>query len=184
MSLEKESSKNDLKYPSFSIVIEWEQTRFYDSWRTLRMLEKLANQLIEVLPKMSTKTEVIFVYNNEDIDGSEIEPIIKEKLEPCSSIIDIKIIYSAGLDYYQQKNFGAKHCHGDVIIFLDSDVIPDDGWLEGFLKCFLQPEIKVVGGNSYIAPNTFLEKAFSIFWFFPPPTKKGSIVEDTRFFLQ
>jgi len=153
----------------------------YGSYRSNKMLEILANQLLEVSPKMSTKPEIIIVYNNEDINGSEIEPLIKKKLNPCSSIIDLKIISSSGLHYYQQKNFGAKHCHGDVIIFLDCDVIPDEGWLIGLLECFLQPEIKVVGGQSYISSDTFLEKAFSVFWIMPPPTEKGPIYEDTKF---
>jgi len=171
----------DSTYPSFSIIIEWENMLIYDRQRSLQMLENLANQLVEISPKMSTKPEIIIVYNNEDVNGSEIEPVIKEKLTPCRLIIDLKIISLGGLHYYQQKNFGANHCHGDVIIFLDCDVIPDEGWLEGLLKCFLQPEIKVVGGNSYIDSNTFLEKAFSVFWIMSPPTKKGPVFEDTSF---
>jgi len=180
MTLEHEKPLES-SYPSFSIIIEWENMLLYDSYRSNKMLEILANQLLEVSSKMSTKPEIIIVYNNEDINGSEIEPLIKKKLNPCSSIIDLKIIPSPGLHYYQQKNFGANHCNGDVIIFLDCDVIPNEGWLKGMLECFLQPEIRVVGGESYISSDTFLEKAFSIFWFMSPPSEKGPIYEDTKF---
>ncbi len=77
MTLEHEKPLES-SYPSFSIIIEWENMFLYDSYRSIKMLEILANQLLEVSPKMTKKPEIIIVYNNEDINGSEIEPLIKK----------------------------------------------------------------------------------------------------------
>ena len=71
MTLEHEKPLKS-SYPSFSIIIEWENMLLYDSYRSNKMLEILANQLLEISSKVSTKPEIIIVYNNEDINGSEI----------------------------------------------------------------------------------------------------------------
>lgn len=44
------------------------------------------------------------------------------------------------------RNLGVQATHGDVIVFLDADGIPDPGWLERLSARFADPCVTVVGG--------------------------------------
>jgi hypothetical protein len=80
---------------------------------------------------------------------------------------EVRIISTEGLEYVEQKNFGARQSNPDLIIFLGSDVIPEPGWLIGLLGAFRNPEVQVAGGNTYLSPEGLYGKAFALFWFFP-----------------
>jgi len=177
MKLESKNIQRNKFYPSFSIVIEWENVLRAEKWRTRKMLQQLCQQIIKLFPTLLSKPEVIIVYNPEGVEGKELEKIAKEDLKQCNSIIELKIIPAVGLHYYQQKNFGVQHATHDIIIFIDSDVIPEEGWLTGTLEPFSDHRIQVACGNTHIPPNTILEKAFAWFWSFPPKSDSGSISE-------
>ena len=76
------------------------------------------------------------------------------------------MIPTDGLKYYQLKNYGASQSDGDVIILIDSDVIPDPGWFDALMSVIDNPEVEVACGNTYVSMETFFSKAFSMFWFF------------------
>jgi cellulose synthase/poly-beta-1,6-N-acetylglucosamine synthase-like glycosyltransferase len=82
-------------------------------------------------------------------------------------MIQLRIIPASGLHYYDLKNFGAKHSKGELIIFLDSDVIPENGWLIGLLESFQRPDVLVVGGNTYMTEGSLYEKSLALLYFFP-----------------
>ena len=110
------------------------------------MLQQLSKQIIEISPNLSSKAEIIIVYNSDILEHYEIERIVNEPLEPCGSMIDLKIIPATKLDYYELKNFGFQQSHRDIIIFLDCDVVPEEGWLVAMLEPFQNPRVSVVGG--------------------------------------
>lgn len=164
---------NDFSYSDFSIVIEWENfLQTNETWRARKMLQQLCKQLVEISPRMSSKVELIIVHDPGEIDASKIEKFAKEQLINCSSMIEFKIIPGPGLHYYEMKNLGSKHCSNDLILFTDSDVIPDEGWIVGFLESFKIPKISVVGGNTYVSLNTLFEKSLALIWFSPPLDEK------------
>ncbi len=149
---------------SFSIIIEWENILNAEMRRVKKLFQQLSKQLIEVSSEGFSRPEIIILYNSNEVKGSVIEQIANEQLKPCLSLIDFKIIPAPGLHYYEMKNFGAQYSDKDVVIFLDSDVIPDDGWLSGLLGSFKRQEVSLVGGNAYIAPNSLYEKGFAWLW--------------------
>ncbi|MGH9921160.1 MAG: glycosyltransferase family 2 protein [Nitrososphaerales archaeon] len=126
------------------------------------MLRQLCKQLIEVSHSSCSKPEIIIVYNSNETEGFRVEQLIKEQLTPCNSMIELKIIPAPGLHYYELKNFGAKHTSANIIIFLDSDVIPEDGWLASLLESFQWPEVCIVGGHTYIPPENLYKKAYGL----------------------
>jgi len=163
----------DFSYPDFSIVIECQTFLQTDeTWHARKMLQQLCKQLVEISPKMSSKVELIIVHDPVEIDASKIEKFAKEQLINCSSMIELKIIPGPGLHYYEMKNLGSKHCSNDLILFTDTDVIPDEGWIVGFLESFKMSKISVVGGNSYVSLNSLLEKSLALIWFTPPLNEK------------
>jgi len=90
-----------------------------------------------------------------------MEQIVNEPLEPCGSMIDLKIIPATKLDYYELKNYGVRQSHQDIIIFLDCDVVPEEGWLVAMLEPFQNPRSSVLGGMNN-APKGLYAKAFAV----------------------
>ena len=84
--------------------------------------------------------------------------------------------------YYEQKNTGAKLSSGEVLIFLDSDVVPDEGWLEGLLAAMDDPSVGVVGGETYHATDTLHDKLFAAFWTFTTRRESRGIYRYKNFY--
>jgi len=158
---ESNNGNRDSSYPSFSIIIEWENRLFSEERLAVKMLQQLSKQIIEISPNLSSKPEVIIVYDSDNLEHYEMERIVNEPLEPCGSMIDLRIIPAAKLRYYELKNYGFRQSHGDIIIFLDCDVVPEEGWLVAMLEPFQNPGISVLGGMNN-APKGLYAKAFAV----------------------
>jgi hypothetical protein len=76
-----------------------------------------------------------------------------------------------GLAYFEMKNRGAELARGGVVIFLDSDVIPQPGWLATLLAAFADPEVQVVASRAYLRPDTLYSKTVALTWLFELPPK-------------
>ena len=87
----------------------------------------------------------------------------------------LRLTAAPGLNYYEQKNRGAREAAAEIVVYLDSDVIPEDNWLISLLTPFPDSNVQVVSGNSYLTATGPYSKAFALFWFFPLPanTKCG-----------
>lgn len=167
MTIHAENGGHATYYHSFSIVIEWENILLSEAWRTHKMLQELRQQIIQIYPKLLSKPEIIVVHNSEQMERSQVEQFVNEQFEACSSLIQLRIIPASGLHYYDLKNFGAKHSKGELIIFLDSDVIPEDGWLVSLLESFQHSDVLVVGGNTYMTAGSVYEKSLALLYFLP-----------------
>jgi len=178
---ESNNGGSDSSFPSFSIVIEWENILLSEKWRTVEMLRQLSKQIVEISPNLSSKVEIIIVYNSENFEHYKVEQFVNEPLEPCGSMIDLRIIPAAKLRYYELKNYGVQQSHQDIIILLDSDVIPEEGWLVGILEPFQNPETSILTAlHSY--PKSLCEKAFSVVWNWNFESENGDqIYEIDRF---
>ncbi len=158
-----------LKYPSFTVVIEWGRFLQTDEvWRARTMLQRLNEQILQVSKKISNG-EILIIFDPEEIDGSEVEKFAKKQLSPCINIIKFRLIPSPRLLSYEMKNFGAEKSSNELILLVDSDVIIDDGWLVGYLESFKDPEVNVVSGNTYLGLNTLVEKVLGLVSFIPLP---------------
>ena len=51
--------------------------------------------------------------------------------------------------------------------FLDSDVVPEPGWLDRLLDALAGPGVEVVAGGTYVEPVGLVGKTFALTWFFP-----------------
>ena len=70
-----------------------------------------------------------------------------------------------GSTNYDQKNLGACEARGEIIIFIDSDVIPEDDWLEALLECYLEERPDVVAGATYINGPSLYDRAVPLRFF-------------------
>lgn len=164
---------------TFSIVIEWENARLSELGLAREMLRQLHEQLVEV---DYPRPEIIILHDKDNVDAQLIEKVVGEVSGSRAWPADIRIIPTAGLEYYEQKNFGAHQSDADLIIFLDSDVIPERGWLAGLLEAFENPDIQVVAGDTYVSLEGFYNKAFALFWLFALRTEGDGLVRTNNFF--
>jgi len=178
---ESNNSNRHSSFPSFSIVIEWENILLSEKWRTVEMLRQLSKQIVEISPNLSSKPEVIIVYDSDNFEHCQVEQFVNQQLEPCSSMIDLRIIPAAKLRYYELKNYGVQQSHQDIIILLDSDIIPKEGWLVAMLEPFQNPGTSILTAlHSY--PKSLCEKAFSVIWNWNFKSENGDqIYEIDRF---
>jgi GT2 family glycosyltransferase len=58
--------------------------------------------------------------------------------------------------YPEQRNIGIANAKGEIIIFIDADCIPDDGWLDEIIKPIIEQgelivagSVKSIGGRSF-----------------------------------
>jgi hypothetical protein len=130
---------------------------------------------------LQVTVEVVVLYNDEEIDGRAVESIVTTLVPRDSPDFDLRILPASGLHYYELKNFGARLAKGDLVVFLDSDVIPQPNWLVNLVGSFANPEIQVVGGEAYIDPEGLAGKTFALFWFFDRPSTVGRLYKQQQF---
>jgi len=71
----------------------------------------------------------------------------------------IRVPYTGPFDFASMNNLGARHASGEVLVFLNDDVIPlDPGWLEALVAQAERPEIGVAGAR-LVYPNGAIQHA-------------------------
>ncbi len=167
---------------SVTIVIEWDNARRSDLGRPLGMLRALYSQLREMQGTFRARPEIRVLYDGAKIEGVFIERLLREAAADAPWPADVVLLPVQGMRYYEQKNRGALGAGTDVILFLDSDVIPEPNWLRCLVESFCDARVSVVGGATYVAFDDFRGKAFALFWFFPLREETNELVTTDSFF--
>src|SRR4051812_7314277 len=153
------------RYPSFSIVVEWENARLSGAERAGRALRELISQVRELSADLVRPPQLIVLHEQQIVSRDVVERAVSKACgaePPCEVLIHA----TEGSDYYGQKNEGAQLASRRYVLFLDSDVIPEPGWLRSLVDS-LRPGVDVVGGDTYVETQSFFGRAFGLFWFFP-----------------
>jgi Glycosyl transferase family 2 len=152
--------------PSFSFIIEWDNARLSELGRTREMLKALQEQVVAHRPKPAQPPQIVILYDKTKVDPAIIHQVLAETIDGAAWDASVQIVPTDGLGYYELKNFGVPHTDREIVVFIDSDTIPESGWFDALMGAIEQPHIDVVGGNTYVRPDRFLAKAFGIFWFY------------------
>lgn len=168
--------------PSTSIVIEWDNARLSALARARAMLETLRRQIETLRPRFPAPPEILLLYDRHEIDPAGIEAALDAAFADAADLARRRIVGVEGLRYYALKNEGASMSSGEVVVFIDSDVIPDEGWLETLLESFEDPAVEIVGGQTYMPRRSLYSKAFALFWFFGVRADREDMAEEPWFF--
>ncbi len=148
-----------------SIILEWENALLSELDRTAVMIQKLFSQM----RKRKEDFELIIVHDPDLVD----EPFILDFLQQPNvnlakdELAIFRFLPRLGMHYFVLKNEGVMASTGDTVILIDSDVIPEDGWLSNLIEAFLENPDSIIGGLAYIDFSDFIGKCFALGWFFP-----------------
>jgi hypothetical protein len=165
----------------FSIVIEWENARLSELARSHRMLESLALQIAALDGRFFALCQIVFLYDRDSAQRPLIEQAVARRLAAVLAPGQLRLVDTEGLDYYQLKNFGARQCEGDVVVLLDSDVVPEADWLVKLIAPFRNPRAAVIAGTSYIELVGIYSKAVALWWLFPLRSEASGLRRVRRF---
>ena len=158
--------------PLVSFVVEWDNIRYYEVARARLMLRRLATQA----GALAVEAEILLLFDRLEIDPRVVDSVVEELRLGLPSRLVITPVGTQGLRYYQLKNAGARMAQGEIVVFVDSDVLPEEGWLENLLRPLREPSVQLVVGNSYIQADGVYGKAFALGWYFPMRSADGPVV--------
>jgi hypothetical protein len=159
---------------AYSVVIEWENVKLAESDRALEMLRRLSKQMAALAGSgAALRGEVLLICDGDDeAERRELTGMLERTFGAGAS--DVQVLTITG-KYYEKKNKGAASARGPIVLFLDSDVIPEEHWLELMVSPFDRPEVDIVAGTTYLDPMSLYAKAFAAFWFFPPRSREEGL---------
>jgi hypothetical protein len=176
-----------------SIVVEWANARLNGDHRAVRLLERLGRQWEEIqrrdyppllsrdarafLERLHARPQLLLVSST--ALGPALEARLRGRL-PAS--FDVVVHLAPGLEYYPLKSFGGSLAVGDLLLFVDCDVLPDEGWLAHLLGSFARPDIAVVCAQTYISPRDLWSRAFAIGWNYDLRDASGGLRTPDKFY--
>src|SRR5262245_6327151 len=116
-----------------SVIVEWENAKLSELERARRMLAKLGAQMAEAARERRLRADLSVIYDIDEIGPAVPRSAIESEIDADAWPGTIALVPAPGQRYYEQKNAGARLARGGILIYLDSDVVPDDGWLAGLL---------------------------------------------------
>ncbi|MEZ9795142.1 glycosyltransferase family 2 protein, partial [Vibrio splendidus] len=123
----------------YSVIIP----TYNDTERTV----KLVNTIKEIIPK-KVDVEIIIADNNPDL---QVEFI---------NIDDVRVIHCIEAGSYNARNKAILEAEGDLLIFTDSDCIPDENWISNIDKVVNRCGFDVIAGKTKIFRGNSTELAY------------------------
>ena len=159
--------------PRLSIIIEWSNALLTEAERPARMMEALAEQAAALDSGNDSAgengrfpIEVLVCFDGSSVDSESITRMAPLASPGLKGSIHVRHCNFPGAEYYDLKNLGAERASGELFLFLDSDVVPQDGWLESLWNTFREEEFAVVAGVSFIDPVNLYASATALNWVF------------------
>lgn len=159
---------------SFSLIVEWENAGRIGSARAEAMIAELGRQLAALPPDLGREAEILFIHDGSCGSESAVEAAVRTAPRlpaPWRSIA------APDSSYAGQKWHGAQLARGGILVFLDSDVVPEAGWLEGLVGPFERPEVDIVCGATFVDPVDFYSATMALGWLFPLRRPGTGLVE-------
>ncbi|CDX23181.1 Family 2 glycosyl transferase [Mesorhizobium sp. ORS 3324] len=157
------------EHPTYSIVVEMENAQFID-WDEMGVgLTALAREIAAVSSTGSAKPNIVISFAGQAWEAPSLRSRIEAKAPQLKEVAEVSFTAYPGGRYYDLKNNGVSVADAKVVVFMDSDTVPEPGWLSTLLRPFRDPEIVCVNGYTYLLCDDFFSRTFALIWFFPMP---------------
>ncbi|MEM8749046.1 MAG: glycosyltransferase [Pseudomonadota bacterium] len=166
----------------FEFILEWENALLSDVDRARAMLRELQQQARTYADAEKTSFDLRVMYDSDEIDVSVPQSVVDETIDRDIWPGEVRFVAAPGLEYYEQKNLGVEQSEASIIIFIDSDVIPQPGWLAALLSPLDDHSVKFVCGNTYQATDTEFDKISALFWKFDVKCEESGLDEVKAFY--
>ena len=175
---------------SASIIIEWYNATRATRSRAHQALTQLAAQIEEIVRdparfsfSLTRPIELIFTYNSDVLQHDQVSKTVFGSL-PTERSFEVKLAPVPKGTYCLQKNHGSAMSSGQIVIFLDSDAVPEPSWLAAILTAFLDSRISAAIGNTYVdySEGGAYSKALALTWMFPLRSKADGIERTQAFY--
>ena len=140
-----------------SIVVEWETVLEGKHARGAACLAALRAQVAQ-LPSCET----VLCFDPEETAEQSVRAAIGGAWPGPLVVAAVP----SHLDYYGKKNYGFTLTDGEIVVFLDSDLIPEHDWLPNLVGPFADFRKSVVVGRTHLDTSTWYERAVALFWIF------------------
>lgn len=156
-----------LERPSYSVVVEMENAKSID-WDEIGVgLTGLAREIAAATATGFSKPKIIVSHGGPTQDEGTLRDNIETEVPQLAQVADLAFASFPHGRYYDLKNNGIALSEGDVVVYMDSDTVPEPGWLPGLLKLFQDPGTVCVNGHTYLSHDDFFSRTFALIWFFP-----------------
>lgn len=139
---------------TFSIILETENlgmAGLEDLKDTVASLEK------QTYPFKEAKEIIIIAAGHVSVDSINL----LKQTYPWIKIHKVE----KSLEYIESKKLGAQITTGEIVVFIDSDMIYEETWLENILKGFNDaPGATIVAGDTRIRGNSIYSNAIQLIW--------------------
>ncbi|MER9949890.1 glycosyltransferase [Mesorhizobium sp. M0047] len=152
---------------TYSLVMEMENAKSID-WDEIGVgLKALAREIAAVSASGLARPTVVISHGAAESETDALHRKIAAEAPQLGQVSNLVFTAFPGGRYYDLKNNGMLAADGNIVIFIDSDVVPEPGWLPGLLKPFKDPKIICVNGYTYLSHDDFFSRTFALIWFFP-----------------
>jgi hypothetical protein len=145
-----------------SLIIECENVKDVGTDRAGRVMRALREQIVDVYARRAIRGEIMVMHAAGSTNADEVRVAVCAALGP-SCPWPVRAIACEGppYQYYEQKNLAGRLAQGDLLLYLDSDCIPQPGWLESLLAAFDRPDVVVCAGVTSIDRDTRYSRLFA-----------------------
>lgn len=177
--------------PRVSIIVEWENALLSEGERSAALLRALRRQTTELAAEPDDHSpapagrplfELLVVYDEAKFDSRTLNKLLERCIGQEDDILRRRLLPVGDSGYYRNKNFGVAAAAGEIVVFVDSDVVPEPDWLLQILTALDDPAVQIVAGNSYIDPVGLVGKVFALTWFLPLRSDDGPMQSVQSFF--
>ena len=138
---------------------------YFNRLREKNLITLIAQLSLQHSNLVGTRLEIIIVDN-----GCNIPKDIKRQIESFHPLT--RLVYEPLVGLSRARNTGIRLAKGDIIAFLDDDVLIAPTWLKGLLKSFSNKNVLCAGGRVVSEQNSAnMPRWYSVFFsrFIVPP---------------
>jgi hypothetical protein len=152
---------------NISIVVEFENATLHGLEELMELGAELKRQVLSTSD--IGKLELLCAYPGGDISPelSSLRATVAAIRNEMAGLMDVRLLELPNRRYYELKNDAARQATNDILVFLDSDIIVQPGWLRELLEPFDDPDTQISLGLTSFLPENFLSRTFALVWFFP-----------------